>query len=105
MRLMTPPLPAESRPVVLHPVLQLHQFALQAKQLLEIKVAIDLRLPAIGGLCELELAELMILELKLQLLVQAVAEVGADQFAYGVVGFGVHLVPRRSFHRQIPCGI
>jgi len=39
-----------------------------------------------------KLAELVVLELELQLLVEAVAEIGADQFAYGVVTGRIHLV-------------
>ena len=101
MRLITPPLSGgvasfedhdDLEPVVLDPVLQLDQFALQAEQLLEIEMPVQRRRSFVVGFCDPKLAELVILELELQLLVQTVPEVGADQFAYDMVVARIHLV-------------
>ena len=75
MRLITPPLPGRVAPLeqdhhlvlrVQHPVLELHQLALQAEELREIAPARDL-----VGLDA-------VIQLELQLLVQAVDAVGAQ---------------------------
>jgi hypothetical protein len=47
--------------------------------------------PAIGGFNRPELIERAIVELKLQLFVEAVPEVSADKFMYGLVVARIHL--------------
>ena len=92
--------------VVLDPVLQLNQLALEPKQLLKVNGPFDRLARFKGGLNALKLLELAFAELQFELLVQAVAEVGADKLAQGFVAgrirFG-HFVSsvRRS---QIPTG-
>ena len=89
--------------VVLDPVLQLDQLTLEPKQLLEIDGPFD-RLARFIGVPKL--LELDFAELQFELLVEAVAEVGADKLAQGLVsgririGYFVSSV-RRS---EIPAG-
>jgi hypothetical protein len=74
---------------VLDPVLQLDQLALQPEQLLEVGGAVDRLRRAVagftGGLRIPELLELAFAELKFELFVQAVAELGIDALAQGLV--------------------
>ena len=64
--------------LVLHPVLQLHQLALQAKQLLEVDAAVNgVALGIAGGFGE-QLVEPVVVKLHLQFFVERVGEVGGD---------------------------
>ena len=106
MRLMTPPLPAASRPskstttlsLLLHdPVLQLDQLALQPKQLVEIAAAIERvgrrAMRHVGA----QLVEARVVELHLQLLVEAVGIVGVAHRARDlVVGHGASVARARA---------
>jgi hypothetical protein len=61
-----------------HPVLQLHQLPLQPKQLLEIEVPIDgLLFGAVGPFIQ-EPGQALVVDLQLQLLVEAVGDLGVD---------------------------
>ena len=100
MRLITPPLPAESRPskmtttlsfLCCDPVLQLDQLALQPEQFLEIDVTVDRGEPAIGGSCRPELIEFAVVELEFELLIEAIPKIGADELVQGLVIAGIHL--------------
>ena len=90
MRLMTPPLPAASRPSKItttlsfwcdDPVLQLDELALQPEQLLEVEGPVDAG--RLGPLRELrrQILQTIVIDLHLQLFIEAV-----DEFAaYAVV--------------------
>ncbi len=87
MRLMTPPLPAESRPledhhhlelVVLHPVLQFHQLALQPEQFLEIDPAVDSLGGGMAGEFVGQFAQAVVVDLEFQLFIEAVEHFGVN---------------------------
>src|SRR5262249_58944754 len=75
---------------VLHPVLQLDQFALQAQQLLEIDVTVERRKPLMDRLGVPELSEFAVVELELKLLVEVVAQILPDPLMDGLVILRVH---------------
>jgi hypothetical protein len=75
--------------VVLDPVLQLDQFALQPKQLLEVDGPVERLVRSMGGLRVPELLEPAFAELQFDLLVKTVAEVGIDALAQGFVAGGI----------------
>src|SRR6185437_3192604 len=77
--------------VVLDPILQLDQLALQAKQLLEIDVPVQRRNALAGELRGPELLEFIVRQFKLELFVQAVPEVGPNKLVYGLVVAAIHL--------------
>jgi hypothetical protein len=75
--------------LVLHPILQLHELALQAQQLLEVMLAIHPFFDIGDGHCAFEPEEAVVVELHLDLFVKRVLEVGVDQLAHvGAVGLG-----------------
>ncbi len=72
---------------MLHPVLQLHQLALQAEQLLEVMLAVEpvVGVAVVGAI--LQRLEPVVVELHLDFFVERVLKVGVNQFAHvGAVG-------------------
>jgi hypothetical protein len=80
---------------MLHPVLQLHELALQAQQLLEVMLAVE---PVVGVAVVrgaiLKRLEPVVVELHLDFFVERVLKVGVNQFAHvGAVGRVGHRDP------------
>ena len=79
---------------MLYPVLQLHEFALQAQQLLEVMLAVQsvVGVAVVGA--ALKRLEPVIVELHLDFFVERVLKVGVNQFAHvGAVGRVGHRDP------------
>ena len=116
MRLITPPLPAASRPsnstTTLsfwcdHPVLQLDQLALQPEQLAEIALAVDVSCCGVSVDARRQPRQPVVVELQLELLVEAVLELGLDAVleallvAVGIGFCGIHRhAPRLAVRRR-----
>ncbi len=80
--------------LLLHPVLQFHQLALQAQQLLEVNLAVEpvAGVAVVGAI--LKRLEPVVVELHLDFFVERVLKVGVDQFAHiGAVGRVGHRDP------------
>ncbi len=114
IRLMTPPLPAESRPskitttlsfCVLHPALQLDQFALQAEQLLEIEPAVDGFLGRMSFKLVGQRIEAIVVDLELWFLVIQIQHLGMNTIVKrvrAVEGFSVMDVSAQGRPRLAP---
>ena len=109
MRLITPPLPAASRPSkttttlasrVDHPVLQLDQLALQTEQLLEIELAIEKTSLAVAVLAVKQALEPAVVHLHFQLFVETVGDFGLNARRGGRAVVFFLLVHHRSITRS-----
>jgi hypothetical protein len=95
---------------MLHPILQLDQFALQAEQLLEINPPVDGFPGAVAGELVGEGVEAIIVDLKLELLVETVQHLGLDALVDrslgGLLGHGslglAQIAPRYFQTRMSP---
>jgi hypothetical protein len=77
--------------LVHHPVLQPHQFVLQPEQLAEVKPALKRRASGRGKTLGHQLIELVVLDLQLQFLVEAVADLLPDPVEFS--GIAVQFQP------------
>src|SRR5882762_5964960 len=90
--------------VVLNPVLQLDEFALQAEQLLEVNLAVQLRGALMGLLHRPKLLQLPVVVLEFDLFVEAVLQVGVDARleGLGIVQFGHCMSSGRVLSIKLP---